>query len=711
MNFGAPRALSCILAVLAQPVAGLAQDSAQRFFPRANLMETGVYYYPEQWPRAQWSKDLQNIGHLGFTFTHFAEFAWTFLEPEAGRFDFAWLDEALALAHQSGLKVILCTPSAAPPAWLTETHPEILLVGPDGRRREHGTRANGSLSNPVFNASVDRVVTELARRYGKDPRVWGWQVDNEPEAAPDYSPSARTAFQGWLRARYGTVDRLNEAWGGSFWSLRFDRFEQVGLPNAAMTGEDKLSPHALLDFQRFSADTQAAFLDRQATILRQYIRPEQWVTTNYMNATEASDPRRTQALDFPSFTMYLVAGANVLGGSTFRYGNPTRLAEAGDYFRPIAGVTGVMELQPGQVNWAPTNPKPEPGAIRMWMWHAFGAGCSFVCTYRYRQPRFGSEMYHEGIVGLDGLTLSQGGKEFTETLREIQILKASYDPKAQLPRALAARRTALLWSHEGMWDLELQKQGEAWSTWRHRNLYTTAVKSTGAPMAFISETDDFSAYPFLVAPAYQLASSALIEKWTGYVQRGGHLILTSRTAQKDADGHFPEGPLGARLEPLLGARLEGIDTLPGDAKGAVRKGEATSSWHSWADLLRPGQEATSLATYADQFYAGASAAVTRRLGKGSVTYIGVETLEGLLERDLVRQVYERAGVAIEDLPRGVYMEWRDGFFVGVNYSAAQVTLPIAKGSRVLVGENPVSPAQAVVWKEDAGSQDGGAWVR
>ena len=122
-------------------------------------------------------------------------------------------------------------------------------------------------------------------------------------------------------------------------------------------------------------------------------------------------------------------------------------------------------------------------------------------------------------------------------------------------------------------------------------------------------------------------------------------------------------------------------------------------WQAWADVLRPKSGTTVLATYADQFYAGASAAVTRRLGAGTVTYIGVETIDGTLERALVRGVYERAGVPIEDLPAGVYVEWRDGFHVGVNYSAAPVRLRLGANARVLVGENPLAPAQALVWKD------------
>ena len=132
-----------------------AQD-AQRFFPHADLMKIGVYYYPEHWPAEQWERDFKNIASLGFEFTHFAEFAWAILEPAEGKYDFAWFDRAIDLAAKHGLKVILCTPTPCPPAWLGEKHPEIYLVGADGRRREHGTRANGSLADEVFVASTKK---------------------------------------------------------------------------------------------------------------------------------------------------------------------------------------------------------------------------------------------------------------------------------------------------------------------------------------------------------------------------------------------------------------------------------------------------------------------------------------------------------------------------------------------------------------------------
>jgi len=695
------RACALLLAALLPGLASAESPGAgpRRFFHPADLTRFGVFYYPEQWPRGEWKRDLDNIARLGFDFTHVGEFAWTELEPAEGRFDFAWLDEVLALAHAAGLPVVLCTPSLCPPAWMGEKHPEIYLVGSDGRRREHGNRANASVTNLVYLTYVDRIVEALARRYGQDLRVLGWQIDNEPLATPDYSPSSRAAFQAWLAARYGTIERLNEAWGGAFWSLRYDRFEQVVLPNDDAGNEDKTSPHAVLDFRRYTADATAAFLDRQAAILRRHVRPEQWITTNYTNVSEGADARRTRQLDFPSFTIYPVAGTNRLGGQSFRYGNPTRMAEALDFHRPIAGVTGVMELQPGQVNWAPVNPLPAPGAVRMWILHALGGGASFVSTYRYRHPRFGSELYHDGIVGTDGVTLTQGGREFVQAIEDVKRLRAEATPGAPLPPGLRARRTALLWSHDVMWDLENHKETARWDTWRHRTVFTAAVKSTAAPLDFVAEHDDLAAYPFVVAPAYQLVDEALVRKWRLYAEGGGHLVLTCRTGQKDARGQLPERPWAGSIASLIGARVTAFDTLPEGVTGTVRSGGRTHAWSTWADLLEPEPGTEVLASYADQFYAGKAAAVTRRLGKGNVTYVGVETATGELERELVREVYRRAGVTIEDLPRGAYLEWRDGLRVGVNYGNEPVSFPVPSGARVLLGTTPLPPAQVIVWKE------------
>ena len=203
-----------------------------------------------------------------------------------------------------------------------------------------------------------------------------------------------------------------------------------------------------------------------------------------------------------------------------------------------------------------------------------------------------------------------------------------------------------------MWDLETHKQTALWDTWDHRFKMMAAVKAAGAPLDYIGEGDDFAAYPFLVAPAYQLVDEALVAKWTRYVEDGGHLVLTCRTGQKTKSGQLPEAPWAGLVAPLIGAEVELFDNLLDDDRGLVRMKGRGYAWNAWADVLKPVAGTETLAVYADQFYAGKPAVVTRKLGRGSVTYIGAATIEGGLERDVMREVYRRAGVEAESLSAG-----------------------------------------------------------
>jgi beta-galactosidase len=219
-------------------------------------------------------------------------------------------------------------------------------------------------------------------------------------------------------------------------------------------------------------------------------------------------------------------------------------------------------------------------------------------------------------------------------------------------------------------------------------------------MDFVSETEDFSKYPFLIAPSYQLTDSLLVTKWLRYAEQGGNLILTCRTGHKNKDGHFPETRLASQIYSLIGAEIDFSDMLPAESKGVIKSGNNSFSWNIWADILSPYPRTEVLAVYADQFYSGKAAAVTRRIGKGTVTYIAAATTDGSFERKIVRDIYEKSGVKIEDLPKGVYMEWRDGFFVAVNYTDDPFNLPVGEKSRIILGSNPLKSASAIIWQTE-----------
>lgn len=676
-------------------------QSADKFFPAKNLMTIGSYYYPEQWPHAYWERDLKKMSELGFDFTHFGEFAWAFIEPEEGKFDFSWLDEAVELAYKNGIKVIMCTSSPTPPVWLAQKHPEILMVNENGITMQHGSRQQISWSSPVYRQYVSKMVEALAKHYAKDNRIWGWQLDNEPShyGQYDYSEAAQKSFRNWLKNKYHNIDSLNATWGTAFWGLRYSSFDQIRIPNAKELIAQP-NPHAVLDFKRFSSDEVTDFLGMQYQILRKHIPTNQWITTNLMPEHAPVEPTRMTNLDFVTYTKYLVAGYDKgVGAQGFRMGSPTSIAYANDLFRSINGTTGVMELQPGQVNWGKFNPQPLAGTVRMWIWHAFAGGNKFVCNYRFKQPLTGGEQYHYGIIGTDGVSVSTSGVEYTQVIKELKSIKPQYDAKAKMPDAYASRLTAVLYSPDSRWEEDNQPQTYQWDYMQHLMRYYGGLKQLNAPVDVITEDKDFSKYPVMIAPSYQLLDAKLVERWRKYAENGGHLILTSRTGQKDRNGKLWEMKWAEPIYNLIGARISFYDLMPDSVKGTIKMNAQTYNWNNWADVIEPNNGTQVWATYTNQFYAGKAAVINRKLGKGSVTYVGPDTDDGELEKSVLRRVYQQAGIPVKELPAGVILEWRDGFWVGVNYGDRVYNVNVPASGKVLIGDKALKPAGVVVWKE------------
>lgn len=663
----------------------------------------GVYYYPEQWPVAQWERDINNIRALGMKHIHMAEFAWTHLEPEEDNFQFKWLDKAITLAENAGLDIILCTPTATPPVWLSENYPDSLMIRENGRRVTHGSRAHRCVNSHRFNQYAERITTKIAERYGNHSSVIGWQIDNEIghyDKAPCYCDDCRRQFITYLKDRYQSIYELNVSWGGDFWSQNYQEFDQIQLPNT-QTLPYSPNEHALLDFRRFFSISLSRFLERQSALLKKYIQPKAWITHNFMTDDPMHFPGHVQeGLDLYTLTIYPVAGLyqGEPGRELQRIGDPYGISFKHDYTRSFNGKWGIMEQQPGQVNWGPYNLRPYPRTTRLWLWTAVAHGADLLDTYRYRQPRCGSEQYHEGIVGLDGTSLSAGGEDFVQVASELDEIQSMFEEDSPITQ----RKAALFVDWDSLTAIEIHPQSRAFDGQACVERFYRSLKRLGFHIDILFQDKDYdlSQYDVVCAALVDLVDQKLINDWKNYTKSGGQLILSPRTATRDRFGHFPEEPYANLLSGLCGEKLVGYDVMPEGHQGTIQLNHSKTQihWNTWAEQFEIGEGAIPLATFTDQFYKGSIASFKKNIGKGSVTVIGFDQTEGicsLVEKSLLESFSDL--IVLDD---HTLFEIRGSAGIFMNYNDKPVNLPksILQLGMLVIGSDPVPEAGVAIIK-------------
>ena len=389
----------------------------------------GVCYYPEHWPQAFWAEDARRMREMGIAYVRIGEFAWSRLEPSRGDFDWDWLDRAFDVLGGAGLKIVLGTPTATPPKWLMDEHPEIAPIDEQGRPRGFGSRRHYTFSSPVYIRESARIVEALARRYGGHAALAGWQTDNEygcHGTVLSWGPHDLAAFRDWLRRRYQTPDELNAAWGKVFWSMEVAGFEDVALPNLAVT---ETNPAARLDFRRFASEQVRAFNRMQADIIRRH-SPGRLVTHNFMGFfTDFDHFALAEHLDFASVGFLSDRlrralsvqrrRARPLGGDlASRYrAVPSRSLSRGRA-RPVVGDGAAARA--GELGALEPDSGARHGEALGIEAHAHGA--EVVCYFRWRQAPFAQEQMHAGLNLPDRSGLSPGGREAADAARELAKL-------------------------------------------------------------------------------------------------------------------------------------------------------------------------------------------------------------------------------------------------------------------------------------------------
>ncbi|WP_329223371.1 beta-galactosidase [Streptomyces sp. NBC_01485] len=646
----------------------------------------GADYNPEQWPRDVWEEDVRLMREAGVTVVSVGIFSWARIQPGPDTWDFGWLDEIMDLLHAGGIGVDLATATASPPPWLSTAHPEILPVTANGETLWPGARQHWRPTSPVFREHALRLVREIAGRYQDHPALVAWHVSNELGCHNiyDYSDDAARAFRVWLRARYGSLDALNHAWGTAFWSQRYSDWEQILPPRLAASHPN---PTQQLDFKRFSSDALKDHLVAEREILRE-ITPGVPVTTNFMvmGGTKGMNyPDWAGEIDFVSNDHYVHPGPQDRDELSFSANLVSGIASGRPWF--------LMEQSTSAVNWQHVNVAKRPGDLARDSLLHVAHGADAVCFFQWRQSAAGAEKYHSAMVPHAG--------QDSDLFRAVADLGAKL--KSLAPVAGSEREPAavgILYDWQSWWASEQDSHPTALLDYRQEALdWYSALLALGIRADLVTTRADLSRHQVLVAPVLHVVPAELAKELTRYAEQGGHLVTTYFSGIVDENDHVWLGGYPGALRDLLGIRIEEFGPLL--AGESVELDDATSG-SLWTDRITVTDADTDvLAHYRTGVHAGRPAVTRRPTGGGSASYVSTRLgVDGL--RSLLPRLLEPTGVSSE-LPSSaqglVELTVRRGaegrFLFLVNRTDSAVPVPGLDGE-VLIGGADGAPGALVL---------------
>ena len=607
----------------------------------------GVCYYPEHWPEDIWAEDAARMVEAGLTWVRIGEFAWSRLEPSAGTFTWDWLDRAVETLASAGLMVVMGTPTATPPIWMVEKHPDMLAVDAEGRPRKFGSRRHYDFSHLGYRKEAARIARLMGERYGRHPAVQAWQIDNEydcHDTTLSYSDAARKGFQDWLAQRYQSTDALNRAWGNVFWSMEYDTFDQIDVPNLTVT---EPNPSHVLAFRRYSSDQVVAFNRAQVDALRPHTDAP--LIHNYMGRITTFDHWKVGAdLDIASWDSYPIGFlSDRLEGTPeekqrfLRQGHPDMQAFHHDLYRAVGkGRMWVMEQQPGPVNWAPYNPAPLPGMARLWAWEAFAHGAETVCYFRWRQAPFAQEQQHAGLLRPD-----------SEAAPALAECKQTHDDIAKLDTVSAPQApVALIFDYDSAFAWDTQPQGADFDMFRLAFAAYRALRSLGLSIDILPpDTPDLSGYKLVFAPGLLTLSEPL----RAAINAQNTLTLIGpRTDVKTAELSIPT-PMGPIIDGLdatvvLTESIPPTDSIPLSGGGTFRH---------WFEHIEGSAKAFETTT------AGQPAII----GTQTIRYLAGWPDDATFKR-IASELCHEQGIQTHDLPDGLRIREDETHRFVFNYS-------------------------------------------
>jgi beta-galactosidase len=648
--------------------------------PKVPFIWHGGDYNPEQWPPETVDEDIALMRQCHYNLATVGVFSWVALQPAEDRWTFEWLDTVFEKLAAGGRYVCLATPTAAQPAWMSQRYPDVLRSDGTGRRKHHGLRVNFCPNSPNYRRLATQVATRLAERYGRHPALVAWHVSNE-YGGECMCEICAEAFRTWLKARYGSLDEVNQRWWTAFWSHTYTDWSQIEPP---YTDGESLTHGLNIDYRRFQSDSLLECFKLERDALRA-VTPGIPITTNMMGTYQALDYRAwAPEVDVISWDCYPWPSAYP-GDIAFLHDLNRGLKDG----RPFM----LMEQTPSSQNWQPVNALKRPGVLRLWSYLAVAHGADTVMYFQWRRGRGGTEKFHGAVV-------EHSGRADTRVFREVTALGEELEQLGdKIVGAGTTARVAVLFDWNNWWAIDdavgpIKEKAYVATVRKHYN----ALWRRNMPIDVVFSDSDLGRYDVLIAPMLHMVKPGVGERIEAFVQRGGTFVTTYFSGVVDETDLAFEGYPGP-LRRVTGVWAEEIDALYEGQHNHIVMTDGSGSYTCarLCDIIHP-EGATVLATYGEDFYAETPAVTENRFGRGKAYYIASDPEERFLDDFYVRILEQHGIEPLLETPAGVEVTLRETdtgpllFILNHNAGPEQVTLPSGRRYYDLLGDVEVSGA-------------------
>lgn len=606
----------------------------------------GVAYYDEYMPYDRLDKDVEMMKKAGINTVRIAESTWSTCEPQPGVFDFSHVERVMDAMEEAGINVIIGTPTYAVPTWMVKAHPDVLAETVRGRGI-YGARQIMDITHPVYLFYAERVIRELMKRTAHRKCVIGFQLDNETKYYGTAGKNVQEQFVKYIREKFhDDLDALNYEFGLDYWSNRINAWEDF--PDVRGTINGSLGA----EFEKFQRTLVDKFLSWQADIVNEYRREDQFVTHNldfewrgysygiqpYVNHLHASQCLTIAGTDIYHPTQDDLTGAEIAFG-----GDLIRSLKQDNYL--------VIETEAqGFPGWTPYK-----GQLRLQAYSHLASGANSVMYWHWHSIHNSFETYWKGLLSHDfqeNATYREActiGNEFARLGKHLVNLKKKNEVAVLVSNEAL---TALNW-------FRIQEQAPGADAksiyyndvmrWMYDTLYHMNVECD-----FIwPESENLEQYKAIVVPALYAAPDELLIRLKQYVENGGTLIASFKTAfanenvkvSHQVQPHILSNCFGVHYDQFTFPKNVGLtgEVIP---EKTDQKGNAHPAANVFMELL-VSEGAEVLASYEHYNWKDYAAITRNHYGKGQAVYIGCMTDEETL-KSVYKAVLPEAGVEIPE---------------------------------------------------------------